>query len=353
VKAVILAGGKGTRLRPLTLHTPKPIVPILDRPFLGFQIDLLKRSSLSEVILSLSYQPRHIEEIFGDGNDLGVKILYTMEPDPLGTAGAVKKAEPFLAKQTVVFNGDVLCDIDLGAVFRRHQETGAKVTIVLAPVDNPSAYGLVDVEPDGRVRRFLEKPSDDEITCNTINAGIYVLEPEVLRYIPPETNYSFERGLFPALLRDGIPFYGYVHRGYWIDIGTPEKYLQVHEDILRGDFKLDGFPPGGVFVHPQATVDPEADVSGPAFIGAGTVVKARAHVRPFAVISKNCWVEEGAMVEHSVLWSNVRVGAGARIRSALIGRNTHVGRNASVENGVVLGDKSVVTDYSRLGFGQS
>ena len=184
MNAVILAGGKGTRLRPLTLNTPKPIVPILTRPFLSLQIELLKKTGIDNIVLSLSYQPRRIEELFGDGSALGVKIHYTMEPEPLGTAGAVKNAEALIAGRTVVFNGDVLSDLDLKAVLKQHEETGAKATIVLTPVENPTAYGLVETEDDGRVRQFLEKPSYDEITCDTINAGVYVLEPETLDRIP-------------------------------------------------------------------------------------------------------------------------------------------------------------------------
>jgi NDP-sugar pyrophosphorylase family protein len=312
----------------------------------------LRGSGISEIVLSLSYQPRHIEEIFGDGADLGVKLIYTVEPDPLGTAGAVKKAEPFLTHRTVVFNGDVLCDIELGAVFAQHERSGAKATIVLTPVENPSAYGLVETDAQGRVLRFLEKPGYDEITCDTINAGIYVLEPELLALIPQDTNYSFERGFFPTLLREKIPFSAFIHRGYWIDIGTPEKYLTVHRDLLRGDFHWSAETPpsrGGIRLHPEASVDPGAEVNGPAFIGAGAVIKAGAHIRPFAVIGKNCRLEEGASVEDSVLWPSVRVGAEARVRGALVGRNAHIGRNALVDGGVVLGDKSVVADYSRLG----
>lgn len=349
--AVILAGGKGTRLRPLTLHTPKPIVPILDRPFLTSQIELLRRAGVSKIVLSLSYQPRRIESLFGDGSKLGVKIHYTVEPEPLGTAGAVKNAAAFLSNRTVVFNGDVLSDIDLPAVLGFHEKKGAQVTIVLTPVENPSAYGLVELEKDGRVKRFLEKPSYDEITCDTINAGVYILEPETLKYIPKGKNYSFERGFFPTLLREKIPFYAYVHRGYWIDIGTPEKYLNAHQDILRGDLELEGFStnPGGAYVDPRASLDKEVKIKGPAFIGAGATVKAGAHIEPFAVIGENCRIEEGASVGNSVLWPNVRIGSEARVRGALIGRNAHVGRHAQVEGGTVLGDKSVVTDFSRLG----
>lgn len=350
MSAVILAGGKGTRLRPLTLNTPKPIVPILTRPFLSLQIELLQRTGIEHIVLSLSYQPRRIEELFGDGGELGVRIDYTMEPEPLGTAGAVKNAESLLRERIVVFNGDVLSDLDLAEVLHFHESSGAKATIVLTPVDNPSAYGLVETEDDGRVRRFLEKPSYDEITCDTINAGVYVLDPELLRYIPKGTNYSFERGFFPALLRDSVPFFAYVHRGYWIDIGTPEKYLKVHRDILRGSLPFEGFIPnaGGTFVDPSATVESGAKLTGPAFIGEGAVVKAKAAIESFAVIGPNCRIEEGASVGDSVLWSNVRIGAEASVRGALVGRNAHIGHHAVVRGGVVLGDKSVLTDFTRI-----
>jgi len=350
MNAVILAGGKGTRLRPLTLNTPKPIVPILTRPFLSFQIDLLKKTGIGNIVLSLSYQPRRIEALFGDGTGLGVKIHYTMEPEPLGTAGAVKNAEALLNARTVVFNGDVLSDLDLGDVLRYHEDNHAKCTIVLTPVDNPAAYGLVETESDGRVKRFLEKPSYDEITCDTINAGVYVLEPELLSYIPEGKNYSFERGFFPALLRDKVPFFAYVHRGYWIDIGTPEKYLKVHRDILSRTLPFEGFKPnaGGTYVDPKATVEGGAKIQGPGYIGEGAVVKTGASLEPYAVLGSNCRVEEGASVGNCVLWSGVRVGADARVRSALIGRSAHVGHDSIVDGGAVLGDKSVLTDYSRI-----
>lgn len=350
MNAVILAGGKGTRLRPLTLNTPKPIVPILSRPFLALQIDLLKKTGIGEIVLSLSYQPRRIEEIFGDGSELGVRIHYTMEPEPLGTAGAVKNAETLLLDRTIVLNGDVLSDLDLGDVVRFHESAGSKATIVLTSVANPSAYGLVETEQDGRVRGFLEKPSYDEITCDTINAGVYVLERELLDFIPAGKNYSFERGFFPHLLRERVPFYAYVHRGYWIDIGTPEKYLKVHRDILSGVLPFEGFHPnaGGTYVHPDATVESGSRLTGPAYIGARSIVKASAVIEPYAVVGANCRIEEGAAVADSVLWANVRVGEQARVRGTLIGRSAHIGHHAIVDRGVVLGDKSVITDYSRI-----
>src|ERR671928_1338288 len=201
MKAILLAGGKGTRLRPLTIHTPKPIVPIFDRPFLHYQLDLLKLvPEIDEVILSLNYQPRRIEEIFGDGSDSGLALRYVVEPAPLGTAGAVRYAGESLRESVVVFNGDVLTQVDLKAVIALHRERKAKATIVLTPVDNPTAYGLVETDPEGNIKRFLEKPKPEEITTNNINAGIYVLEPDTFDRIPSEVSWSIERSYFPSLI---------------------------------------------------------------------------------------------------------------------------------------------------------
>ena len=256
MKAILLAGGKGTRLRPLTIHTPKPIVPIFGRPFLNYQIDLVKKlPEIDEVILSLNYQPRRIEEVFGHGDGLGVKISYVVEPAPLGTGGAVKYAGGALDETVVVFNGDVMTQVDLAAVLRLHRERKAKATIVLTPVENPTAYGLVETDPDGNVRRFLEKPKAEEITCDTINAGIYILEPETFDRIPKDTAWSIERSYFPSLVERRETFVAYVYRGYWIDIGTPEKYVQVHRDIM--DHRFSAPPFEGVAAGHDAWCRPE------------------------------------------------------------------------------------------------
>ena len=208
MKAILLAGGKGTRLRPLTLHTPKPIVPIFDRPFLQYQIDLLRQApEIDEVILSLNYQPRRIEEVFGDGSALGIRIRYVVEPEPLGTGGAIKLAAGNTrGEPVVVFNGDVFTSVDLPALIRLHRERRAKATIVLTPVENPAAYGLVETDADGNVQAFVEKPSPDQIRCDTINAGIYVLDPDTLDRIPGGVAYSIERGYFPSLIQNRETF---------------------------------------------------------------------------------------------------------------------------------------------------
>jgi mannose-1-phosphate guanylyltransferase len=354
MKAILLAGGKGTRLRPLTLHTPKPIVPIFDRPFLQYQIDLLRQvPEVDEVVLSLNYQPRRIEEVFGDGGDLGLRIRYVVEPSPLGTGGAIK----FAAGQTsgnggpiVVFNGDVFTSVDLPAVIALHRERRAKATIVLTPVDNPTAYGLVETDAHGNVQAFLEKPTADQIRCDTINAGIYVIEPETLDRIPAETVYSIERGYFPSLVTNGETFVAYVYRGYWIDIGTPEKYRQAHRDIMDGRFVAPPFAgrAGEAVVAPTVKIDDGAVIEAPCFIDAGTVVKRGARIGPYSVIGKNCHIGENAVIDGAVLWPNSWVETEAHIGATLGGRHCHFGRNSRVSDGTMLGDKSVVTDFSQV-----
>jgi len=351
MKAILLAGGKGTRLRPLTIHTPKPIVPIFNRPFLHYQLDLLKQvPEIDEVILSLNYQPRRIEEIFGDGSDLGIKIRYVVEPAPLGTAGAIRYAGDDLTESVVVFNGDVLTQIDLGTVIRLHRERQAKATIVLTPVENPAAYGLVETDSSGNVTRFLEKPNPDEITTNHINAGIYVLEPETFDRIPKDVSWSIERSFFPSLIDRRETFVAYVYDGYWIDIGTPEKYTQVHRDIMDGRFAAEpfrGLEGARTAVAADARIDEGAAVEGPCFIDEGVSVKAGARVGPYSVIGRQTQVEENAVVEGAIIWPNCRISKDAEIRNAIVGRNCHVGRNVTLDHGAVLGDKTTLTDFTR------
>jgi len=351
MKAILLAGGKGTRLRPLTIHTPKPIVPIFDRPFLHYQLDLLKQvPEIDEVILSLNYQPRRIEEIFGDGGESGLGIRYVVEPAPLGTAGAVRYAGDAIRESVVVFNGDVLTQIDLKSVIAMHRERNAMATIVLTPVDNPTAYGLVETDAKANITRFIEKPKADEITCNTINAGIYILEPDTFDRIPKDTPWSIERSFFPSLIERRETFVAYVYRGYWIDIGTPEKYMQVHQDVMDGRFRAAPFAdhPALASVSPGARIEDGAVLEGPCFIDEGAVVKSGARVGPYSVVGRQCHVEEHASLERAILWANCRISQEAIVRDSILGRHCHIGRNAVVNGGVVLGDKSVVTDFSRL-----
>jgi mannose-1-phosphate guanylyltransferase len=344
MKGLILAGGKGTRLRPLTINTPKPVVPVANSPFLLYQIDLMRGAGITEIILSLSYQPRKIEDLLKDGADYGVWIRYAVEGTPLGTGGAFKNAEEHIDSTTIVFNGDVLTDIDLAAVVAHHRKHNAVATIVLTPVENPSAYGLVETNPDGWIQRFIEKPGPDEITCNTINAGIYVLEPSVLKYMPKGEPYSFERGLFPTLLEHKEPVLSFYFDKYWIDIGTPQKYLEVHQDILSRKFMS---PRVGTSALDRRALPAGAIVDDISIIDQDVVIREGVRIEN-SVIGKNCKIDSGVHIVDSVLWAGNTIDADARIEGSLVGKGCYVGRSAKLRPGVVLGDKTVITDYSSL-----
>ncbi|MGE0454122.1 MAG: sugar phosphate nucleotidyltransferase [Vicinamibacteria bacterium] len=349
MKAVILVGGEGTRLRPLTLETPKPVVPVVDRPFLLHQLDLLQTAGVREIVFSVAYRPEKIQAVFGDGSAFGRRIHYAVEDDPLGTGGAVRNAQAFLDDTTIVLNGDVLTDVDLPAVVAEHRRGAARATIVLTPVDNPAAYGLVETEAGGQVRRFIEKPSPSEITTDRINAGIYVLESSALDAIPAGVNYSIERGFFPGLLSRGERVQSYDHRGYWIDIGTPEKYLQVHRDILHARFRvaLDGAVRDGGVVHPTAEVAADARLVAPFYVGPRCRVGPGAELGPGAVLVADVELAEAACVQDSVLWQGTALGRAARVTGALLGARVRVGHDARVGAGAVLGSGSVVSEHSR------
>jgi len=304
----------------------------------------MRSAGIDEIILSLSYQPRKIEDLLKDGSDYGVWIRYAVEGTPLGTGGAFKNAEEHIDSTAVVFNGDVLTDIDLAAVVAHHRKKGAVATIVLTPVENPSAYGLVETNPDGWIQRFIEKPGPDEITCNTINAGIYVLEPSVLKYMPKGEPYSFERGLFPTLLEHKEPVLSFISTNYWIDIGTPQKYLEVHHDILSHKFAS---PRVAKSALDRATLAAGTVVDEKSLIDQDVTIREGVRIEN-SVIGKNCKIDVGVHIVDSVLWSGTTIDADARIVGSLVGKGCYIGRSANLRSGVVLGDKSVVTDFSSL-----
>lgn len=346
MQALILAGGKGTRLRPLTVYTPKPIVSVINRPFLLYQIDVLKKAGITDITLSLSYQPDKIQQILGDGSDFDVSLTYITEPSPMGTGGAYKFAEDALRETTVVFNGDILTTVDLAKILELHQQKGSEATITLMPVEDPSRYGLVETDKDGRVLRFIEKPQPDELAelaTNNINAGIYVLEPSILDIIAKDANRSFEYDVFPDILKREMPFYAYVIDGdYWLDIGTPASYLKAHHDFLSGaisGFDIDSRDLAGVATH--------AEVDRNSVIGEDCTIKPGAKVVN-SVIGPGVLLEEKAVVENSVIWAHTRVASAAEIHDAVVGRSCHIGRNAVVGPGSVLGDKTALTDYTKV-----
>ena len=345
MQALILAGGKGTRLRPLTVYTPKPIVPVLNRPFLLYQIEILARAGITEIVLSLSYQPDKIEDLLGDGSDYGVKLSYITEPSPMGTGGAYKFAADAIRETTVVFNGDILTDVDISSIIAFHRENKSEATLALVPVGDPSAYGLVETDAEQRVLKFLEKPKPEDIAkinINTINAGIYVLEPSILDLIPKNENCSFEYRVFPSILEKQKRFYGFVMKeSYWRDLGNPKSYLEAHHDFLRGSIK--GFEIDRLAASDIATA---AVVDKTSVIGAGCVIKPNARIVNSS-IGPGVHVEEKAVIENAVIWAHTRVSSSAEIRNAVIGRSCHIGRNVTVNDGAVLGDKTVLSDYSQ------
>lgn len=346
--AIILVGGEGTRLRPMTLELPKPVVPVLDRPFLRFQLDLLRRAGITDIVLCVAFRPERIRTVLGDGQADGVRLTYVLEETPLGTGGAVKNAEAALGGRVVVLNGDVLADMDLGAILRVHEETRAAATIVLHPVDNPSAYGLVETDASGRVERFIEKPKPEEITTNKINAGLYVLETRTLSLMPKGVPYSIERGFFPSLISTGERVQAFTHAGYWIDIGTHQKYLQVHLDLLSGRFphEIQAIPRGSGFVHPTAVIDPAAILEGNFYIGPGCRVGPGSRIEDGTALTTNVSIM-GATVRQSVVWGGTEIGEGSVVEGALLSNRVLVGRHCHVLRGTALGDGTILSDHSR------
>ncbi len=320
-QAVILVGGQGTRLRPLSYHTPKSMMPILNRPFLEHTLAYLKNYGVSEVILTLSYLPETIQRYLGDGANLGIRLSYFVEDNPLGTAGAVKNAEAHLAGTFAVLNGDIFTDLDLADLVTFHRNKGAQVTIALTYVDNPSAFGVVETASSGRVRRFIEKPSPDQITSHWINAGIYILEPEVLRHVLTNSHYMFERGLFPQLLELDEPVYGYPFHSYWLDMGTPEKYLCLNCDLLRTmatshltpEMKQDD-----ISYAEDSSIHSSARITGPVIIGSKCCIEPRVQIKGPVVIGEGCHIGAGASIESAVLCKGVSVTTNTSLKQCVI-----------------------------------
>ena len=346
MQALILAGGKGTRLRPLTVYTPKPIVPVVNRPFLLYQIEILRNAGVTDITLSLSYQPDKIQHLLGNGSEFGVNLRYITEPSPMGTGGAYKFASDSLRETTVVFNGDILTDLDLSKVIEFHEANKADATLTLVPVEDVSRYGVSEVDKTGRIVRFVEKPQGDELTdlkVNTINAGIYVLEPSILDMIAKDANRSFEYDVFPDILKRELPFFGYVMKDeYWLDIGTPANYLRAHHDFLAG--KVTGFE---MEAEDMSDIATKAEIDKRSVIGDECTIKSGARILN-SVIGPGVYIDEKAVIENSVVWSHTRVSTAAEIQGAVIGRSCHIGRNATVGEGTVLGDKTTLTDYTKV-----
>ena len=351
MKAVILVGGRATRLLPLTCNTPKSMVPVQNKPFMEYVIGHLGRHQIGEIIMALSHLSEPIMDYFQHGHKFGCRISYALEDEPLGTAGAIKNALDCPDGPFLVLNGDIFNDLDLTAMIRFHQERKAKATIALTPVANPSAYGLVETDPQGRVTRFLEKPSPEQITTNMINAGTYVLEPEVLDYIPAKTNVSIERRVFPELVASGQPVYGYPSSSYWIDIGTPAKYLKLNQDLLgENNASTAGNSEAPISSGTDCHIDQTAHLEGPVVIGNGCQIRPRAVIHGPAVIGHGCIIKEDARVEESIIWQNTEIGTGAKLKKSIVANNCRLDSRSMLEESV-LGDNVVIGSNLKLGPG--
>jgi mannose-1-phosphate guanylyltransferase len=337
MQAVILVGGEGTRLRPLTSTVPKPVVPLVDRPFIAFMLEWLKGHGIDDVIMSCGFLATSVRNVLGDGSAYGIRLRFVEEPDPRGTAGALKYAERLLDERFLMLNGDVLTDIDLTGQIAQHERTGARATLALAPVADPSAYGLVRLNEDRSVKDFVEKPSPDRIDTNLISAGAYVLQREILDLVPADRNVSIEREVWPRLIGAGL--YGFPADAYWLDIGTPERYLQGTFDIIEGNVETAVRARLG---ESWLAVADGAEIHGravpPAVIERGAHVAPGAHVGSLVVLGENVHVGPGSTVERSVILSGAEIGPGCTLRDCIVAAGCRVGAGTRIEGGAVLGE---------------
>jgi len=354
MKAVIMAGGEGTRLRPLTSNAPKPLLPLVNRPMMEHIVGLLKRHGIDEIVVTVAFMANAIRDYFGDGSEFGVSISYATEETPLGTAGSVRNAKDQLTERFLVISGDVLTDIDLGAIVDFHEKNGAMATIGLAHVENPLEFGIVITREDGSIERFLEKPTWGQVFSDTINTGIFVLEPEIFDYIEPDRPVDFSGEVFPQLLADGKPLFGAVAEGYWEDVGTLEAYVRAHKDILDGkvEVEIPGFEMRpGVWVGENADLHPEATVTGPAVIGDNCRIEPGATVGEYTVLGSNVRVRNDAFLERTVVNDNAYLGDAVRLRGTVVGRSCDLRNGVRTEEGVVIGDECFLGDEAQLGPG--
>lgn len=349
MKTIIMAGGEGSRLRPVTCGLPKPMAPLANKPMMEHIIDLLKKNSCSDIGVTLQYMPESIRNYFSDGAEFGVKMRYFVEETPLGTAGSVKNAQDFLDETFLVISGDALTDIDLSQAMDFHRRQGALATIVLTRVNCPLEYGVVITGSSGEIIRFLEKPAWGEVFSDLVNTGIYILEPEVLDYIPGKGMFDFSKDLFPLLLKKKKPLLGIALKGYWCDVGNLTQYLDAHQDVLTGkvcvSIPAQELNPG-IWTGESVDIHPQARLKGPVIIGDGAYIGKDAVIEPYTVIGNGCLIQEKASLKRSVLWNNVYVGKNASLRGAVICSRTQIQAAAEIYEGAVVGSDSVLQEHS-------
>ncbi len=351
MKAVIMAGGEGTRLRPLTCGRPKPMVPIANRPVMEHIVELLKYHGITDIAATLQYMPDMIKKYFGDGSAFNVKMRYYIETKPLGTAGSVKNAENFLDDTFLVVSGDALTDIDIKSAFEYHKSKKAMVTIILKRVDIPLEYGVVVVDKDGRIIRFLEKPGWGEVFSDTVNTGIYILSPEIFKYMKPNQIFDFSKDLFPILLSENKPLYGYITENYWCDIGDTSAYNKAHEDIMNGLVRitLSGDElQRGIYTGRDTIIEKGANITSPCIIGAGCHIREGACIGPYTVIGDNCVISEGSGIKKSIVWKSCTFDMGVQLRGSIICDRVHMKQGAYAFEQSVAGEYSIISEHAVL-----
>ncbi|MBS1716572.1 MAG: NTP transferase domain-containing protein [Armatimonadetes bacterium] len=346
MKAVVMAGGEGSRLRPITSNSPKPLLPVGNKPIMEHILELLKRHDITDITATVHYLADEIQSYFGDGSDFGVSLNYSIEDSPLGTAGSVKKAEASLTGEPfIIISGDALTDCDLTEAIAFHKKRGATATLILSRVANPLEFGVVITDEEGRVQRFAEKPTWSEVFSDTVNTGIYILEPEVLESMEPGHAYDWSADIFPKLLADGKDLYGYVMEGYWCDIGSLSQYREAQEHLLSGAVKLsvkgEQVEPG-VWLDTHCMIEEGAELFPPVCLGRNCRVRKGAKVGPHTVIGDNVLVEENATIERSIVWDSTYIGPNVAIRSAVIGSRCTIKRDTVVNEDAVVGDRCMI-----------
>lgn len=343
MKAVILVGGLGTRLRPLSINTPKSMMPVVNIPFIEYVIRRLSRHNIKHIILAISHLAQPIKDYIGDGSRFGISITYTIEETALGTAGAVKNTEQYLDDEAfVVLNGDIFTDLDISAMIALHNRRKAKITIALTPVEDPTIYGLIETDDNGRITRFLEKPSWEQVTTDMINAGTYIMEADVLKSIPAQTMFSFEKGVFPPLLQKGDLIYAFPSSCYWMDIGTPEKYHQLNRDLLNGESNQFTFTKNShVSTAENSNIHKAAEITGPTVIGDNCTIGEKAKLSGTVVIGSGSAIGDSVIIEDSVIWRNVKIEQGATIKNSIIADNCHIGAECTITDAVISNNVTI------------
>jgi len=350
MKALILIGGEGTRLRPLTLNTLKCMVPIANKHFFEYQIQMLKKYNIKDIILSICYLPDKIKHLIGNGKNYKVNIKYAIEDTPLGTAGAIKNAESLLADDTVVLNGDILTDIDLHKMMQLHKKNRAIATIGLHEVEDPTSYGVVETDNNNKIINFLEKPGWMETKSKWINAGVYIFNKKILNFIPYGKNYSLERSVFPEILSKGKTMIGFKSDAYWIDIGTMENYKQANFDIMEKRFKIPlvskKLSRWNIKIGKKTHVSIRANLKGPIIIGDFCKIE-KGNYGPLLIIGNHCEVDGDCMISNSIIWENVKIGKNVKINNSIIGKNCEIQSNSIIEKSII-GDNSKITEFSKI-----